>query len=337
MIPWVDRLATDRLAGTTHSAPRKRASVAASVRGRLLRLAHERGEELQLLLTRYAGERLLYRLGRSPQGSQFVLKGASLFTVWTRGVEHSAQDLDIDLLGLGEPSAEYVRQVFQAALAVEVADDGVRFDDGSLNVVSIPGQRDGGGVRVLLSASAALAPVRLHIDVVFGETVSPRAIAVDFPPLLAFDPPRLKVCPPETVVAESVESIVRPVEPRAWMRDLRDLVRVSRMFSFRGAALVRALRTTFARRSTPFPTALPPVLSPAFTAERSRNAEWAAFVSGSEVANVGNLPAAAAAVVAFVENPLVAATAQRPWTARWRAGGPWSRSPKAGRVAGGVI
>jgi hypothetical protein len=302
------------------------------VRGRLLRLAHERGEELQLLLTRYAGERLLFRLGRSHHGSQFVLKGASLFTVWTGQVERSGQHIDIDLLGLGEPSSDYVGRVFRAALAMQVPDDGVTFDDASLDVAAIPGRREDRGVQVRLSASAALAPVKLHIDVVFGEVVSPRAVAVDFPPLLDFDPPHLKVCPPETVVAESVESIVRPLQPSAWMRDLHDLVRVSRMFNFRGAALVRALRTTFARRSTPFPSNLPLVLSPTFTAQHSRNAEWAAFVSGSEVANVGNLPAAAAAVTAFVENPLVAATAQRPWTARWRAGGPWSRNPKAGRL-----
>jgi hypothetical protein len=284
-----------------------------------------------LLLTRYAGERLLYRLGRSAHGSQFVLRGAALFTVWTGRPERAARDFD--LLGLGEPSSAYVRRVFRAALEVPAPDDGVTFDGASLNVTAIPGQREGAGVRVSLSASAALAPVQLHIDVVFGDTVSPRAVAVEFPPLLDFDPPRLKVCPPETVVAESVESIVRPTQPGAWLRDFHDLVRVSRMFSFRGAALVRALRTTFARRSTPFPSDLPWLLSPAFTNQPTKNAEWAAFVAGSEVANVGNLPAAVAAVTAFVENPLVAATAQRPWTARWRAGGPWSRTPKA-RVSG---
>jgi hypothetical protein len=323
----VERPTTDR-----PSAPRKRASVAATVRGRLLRLAHERGEELRLLLTRYAGERLLYRLSRSPHGSQFVLKGAALFTVWSGRPDRSGQNVDIGLLGLGEPSSAYVRRVFGAALAVEVPEDGVTFDDEALEVVAIPGQREGTGVRVLLSATAALAPVRLHVDVVFGDSVGPRAVAVDFPPLLDFDPPRLKVSPPETVVAESVESIVRPAQPGAWMRDFHDLVRVSRMFSFRGAALVKALRTTFARRSTPLPSDLPLVLSPAFTGQPIRIAEWAAFIAGSEVANVGNLSQAAAAVTAFVENPLVAATAQKPWTARWRAGGPWSRTPKAARL-----
>jgi hypothetical protein len=39
--------------------------IGASVRARLLRLAQERGEDFQLVLTRYANERLLYRLASS--------------------------------------------------------------------------------------------------------------------------------------------------------------------------------------------------------------------------------------------------------------------------------
>ena len=54
-----------------------------AVRARLLRVARERGEDFQLVLTRYVNERLLYRLAASPHGSRFVLKGAALFTVWT--------------------------------------------------------------------------------------------------------------------------------------------------------------------------------------------------------------------------------------------------------------
>jgi hypothetical protein len=53
-------------------APR---DVGASVRARPLNLARERGQVLDLLLTRYALERLLYRLGLSAHRNRFVLKG----------------------------------------------------------------------------------------------------------------------------------------------------------------------------------------------------------------------------------------------------------------------
>lgn len=56
-------------------------NIAVSVRARLLNLAKERGEDFQHVLTRYANERLLYRLASSPHTDKFVLKGATLFAV----------------------------------------------------------------------------------------------------------------------------------------------------------------------------------------------------------------------------------------------------------------
>lgn len=61
------------------------ASRAASVRQRLLDRARARGEEFQLVLDRFAVERLLYRLSVSPHRDQFLLKGALLFTLSRRG------------------------------------------------------------------------------------------------------------------------------------------------------------------------------------------------------------------------------------------------------------
>lgn len=57
-------------------------NIGASVRERLLNLSKARGEDFQLLLTRYANERLLYRLSVSSHAKSFVLKGATLFSLW---------------------------------------------------------------------------------------------------------------------------------------------------------------------------------------------------------------------------------------------------------------
>ena len=67
----------------------------ASVRARLLRLARERGEDFQLVLVRYANERLLYRLAKSAHAARFVLKGAALFTLWTGRAHRATRDLDL--------------------------------------------------------------------------------------------------------------------------------------------------------------------------------------------------------------------------------------------------
>ncbi len=60
-----------------------RRNLAASIRQRLLNLSRERAEDFQLVLTRYAVERLLYRLSRSSYHSEFLLKGAMLFALWS--------------------------------------------------------------------------------------------------------------------------------------------------------------------------------------------------------------------------------------------------------------
>jgi hypothetical protein len=125
-------------------------NVAASVRGRLLRLARERGEDFQLVLTRYANERLLFRLASSKHGPSFVLKGAALFTLWT-GRPHRATR-DIDLLGFGEASEADIRAVFSEVLTLDVMDDGVRFALDALKVAPIRDAQDYGGVRVELIA-----------------------------------------------------------------------------------------------------------------------------------------------------------------------------------------
>jgi hypothetical protein len=53
-----------------------------SIRARLLNRARAEGVEFQQLLTRFALERLLYRLSISDHCDQFLLKGALLFNLW---------------------------------------------------------------------------------------------------------------------------------------------------------------------------------------------------------------------------------------------------------------
>ncbi len=76
-----------------------RRNVAASVRARLLRRAYETKQDFNLVLTRYAIERLLYRISVSQHANQFLLKGALLFDLWF-DIPHRPTR-DADFLGLG--------------------------------------------------------------------------------------------------------------------------------------------------------------------------------------------------------------------------------------------
>lgn len=79
----------------------------ASILARLRNVAQEKGTDYQLILRRYAIERLLHRLGISPYRDQFILKGAMLFAAWLDDPFRPTQDLD--LLGFGDPAITTIR------------------------------------------------------------------------------------------------------------------------------------------------------------------------------------------------------------------------------------
>lgn len=302
----------------TRSSPK---DIGASVRGRLLGLARERGEDFQLLLTRYANERLLFRLATSKHGSRFVLKGAALFTLWT-GKPHRATR-DVDLLGLGVLGEKHVREIFLEVLMLDVVNDGVRFDMTSLDVGPIRKDQEHGGVRAAVVARVTSAQVRLQVDVGFGDVITPGAAIVDFPPLLDFPGPRMSVYPRETVVAEKLEAMVQLGMANSRMKDFYDLVVLSRMFDFDGEVLVSAIRATFQRRETPLPVGPPVALTPQFADDPAKKLQWAGFVRKSGAGDAGRLLDAIMGVAVFAEMPLVAAATGTSFASWWRPGGPW--------------
>ncbi len=79
---------------------KKPRNVLASVRDRLTQRARANADNVQLVLTRYAIERLLYRLSVSSHCDRLILKGAMLFGLWTPTPYRATGDLD--LLGHGD-------------------------------------------------------------------------------------------------------------------------------------------------------------------------------------------------------------------------------------------
>jgi len=89
-------------------------NIGASVRARLQNLSRETGENFELILTRYALERLLYRLSTSAYAERFVLKGATLLTSWFADPHRATRDLD--LLGFGDPNPDTMIAAFREIL-----------------------------------------------------------------------------------------------------------------------------------------------------------------------------------------------------------------------------
>src|SRR5690606_11085973 len=123
----------------------------------------------------------------------------------------------------GDPAVDHVREVFAEVLALDVTDDGVRFDHGSRAVRLIREEQEYGGVRVELVARITNAQVRLQVDVGFGDAITPEASVIEFPPLLDFPAPRLRAYPRETVIAEKLEAMVQLGMANSRMKDFYDV------------------------------------------------------------------------------------------------------------------
>lgn len=254
--------------------PDKQRNVGASVRQRLLNLAHARGQPLELLLTRYALERLLHRLSLSPHRERFVLKGALLLTTWFDEPHRATRDLD--LLGFGDPSDDALLAVFREVMTI-AADDGVSFDTAKLKIQPIREDLEYGGSRLTTTAALSGARIPIVVDVGFGDAIEPGAQDIDLPVLLDMPSPHLRAYPLETVIAEKLHAMVVLGLANSRMKDYYDVWMLTRTFALDASRLRLAVDATFARRSTALPTSIPEGLSDAFAANAGKQAQWQAF------------------------------------------------------------
>lgn len=220
----------------------------ASVRARLQNISQQREIPFDLILARFAVERLLYRLSRSKHANQFLLKGAMLFAIWTPEAHRPTRD--VDLLGFGSTDLEEVKAVFAEICGVSVSDDGLQFKAETLDVSYIREEAHYGGVRVSLRALLGNVRIPVQIDIGFGDVITPGPEIVTFPGLLDFEVPQLRAYPVYTVVAEKFEAIVSLGETNSRMKDFYDLWFLCQRFDFEGTILSRAILATFARRDS---------------------------------------------------------------------------------------
>jgi len=254
---------------------KEKKNISASVRQLLLNQATESGEDFNLLLKRFANERFLYRFSISEHRDSFLLKGASLFTLWFNTPHRPTRD--IDLLGYGSNNENDIQEVISNICKIQF-EDGLIFDSESIRAVEIKEGEEYQGVRVLFDGFLGKARISLQIDVGFGDVVTPNPLNVDFPALLDFPAPKLNVYPKETVVAEKFEAMVKLGMTNSRMKDFWDLYKLLNEFEFNSLVLTKAMLATFDRRKTSFPTKLPIALTADFAADQRKLVQWKAFI-----------------------------------------------------------
>lgn len=307
---------------TRQTPPR---NLPASVPQRLSNVSRETGDEFGIVLTRYALERLLYRLCQSAHRDQFVLKGAMLFHVWSDSPHRPTHDLD--LLGRGNNGVARCEEIFRELCQQPVAADGLEFRGDSVKGGRIKGAHEYGGVRITLVAALGDARIPVQVDVGFGDAVVPGPVELAFPSLLGFPAPVLRAYPRETVVAEKTEAMVALGLPNTRMKDFYDLWVLARDFPFHGPTLRDALAATFTRRGTAPPEGVPVALTPAFHAHPAKQAQWAAFLRRGRFAHGLALASVTAALGDFLLPPLRAVSTGDAFESVREPSGRWTALP----------
>ena len=256
-------------------------NIGASVRTRINNKAKEDKVNTLFLLTRYALERMLYRLSVSEHRDSFLLKGALLFDLWYDVPLRPTRD--IDLLGFGMAEIPHLLKVFEDLCAIEV-EDGIKFEATSIKAEEIRKEANYSGTRVTLIGTIDGAKCTVQIDVGYGDAVTPAPEIATYPVMLKDMPaPELRVYPRYTVIAEKFEAIVSLGIANSRMKDYFDLWVLLRNATLDSAILEQAVQATFTRRGTALQTDTPVGLSDQFSLDKSRVDLWDAFVGRNKL------------------------------------------------------
>jgi len=298
-------------------------NVAASVRDRLLNVMTEKGQDYNVLLTRYAIERLLFRLAASKYRTQFILKGAMLFAAWQH-LPHRVTK-DVDLLGFGDSSPEALKAVFAEICAEPVDDDGVVFDPASVQAEPIRAEEVYVGVRVTLQGMLGSARLHVQVDVGYGDGFAVEPVMLQIPSLVGMPAPEVRAYRMETSIAEKFEAAATLGLLNTRMKDYFDLWHLAKGFAFDGQAVSESIRATFERRAKALPEAVPMGFTEAFWSDPRRQAMWESFCKKSvRTKPFPNLEEVVTFVATFIVPPALAASKGESFSQHWQAGGPWA-------------
>lgn len=255
---------------------------AASIKQQLSNLARREGRVFEIVMVRYALERLLFRLSASDKADRFILKGGMLVTLWLEGDNRETRD--VDFLGYGQADGETLKLIFADIMAAQY-DDGLVFDVGGLQAEVIREEMEYNGVRLRTVALLERTRIPITIDIGFGDALT-GAEMTSYPSLLGMESPRIRSYPPAVVIAEKFQAMVQLGVINGRMKDYFDLWAIPQAVSIPDLELDAAISATFERRRTPIPSARPPGLSGIFFEDTGKKAQWRNYARSIQVTDL---------------------------------------------------
>ena len=254
----------------------ERKNLVASILARLKNIAKENDVVYGEILARYAIERVLKRIELSEYASKCILKGGSLFILWTEGFNYRpTMDADLEFRGDGSPTA--LKAMFKSIAKIAV-DDGISIDDESIDAAEIREDDEYGGVRVTMMGYLGKVRIPVQFDEGIGDAITPAPKKFSFPALLDLPAPKLKIYPRETVIAEKYETIVKRGLANSRMKDYYDLWVLSNDPMVDKEIAKLAIERTFSRRKQKLPETCPDGLVDSFAENKIKLTQWDAFL-----------------------------------------------------------
>lgn len=169
--------------------------------------------------------------------------------------------------------------LFSMICELDAPEDGIIFDGSTLRIDAVREADKYQGAQLAIKARLDRAVIHVKIDIGFGDHVHPPAVRRDFPTLLAEMPsPNVLMYPPETVVAEKLEAMIRFGEANGRIKDFYDIWVITRTFPFELSTLVEAVDGTLRRRETALPKEFPVGLGARFAAIAEEEGLWSGFL-----------------------------------------------------------
>jgi predicted nucleotidyltransferase component of viral defense system len=255
-------------------------NIAASVKQRLFNMARTQGRGFDILLVRFALERLLFRLSQSAHRENYILKGGMLVTQW---LDHDNRETrDADFLGFGEADVETIKAIFAEIMAI-TSEDGLDFDIGAIAATTIREEAEYDGIRLKTFAYLGRTRIPVTLDIAFGDVLADASQTVDYPSLLDMERPSIRTYPPAQVIAEKFQAMVALGLANGRMKDFYDLWAIPKALPIDDQALDTAIAATFERRTTPVPKERPSGLSAAMAEDAAAQQRWRAYVESLEL------------------------------------------------------
>ncbi len=247
-----------------------------SIRAKLKNIADNNNIDFQSCITRFLHERIIYRISISEYRDCFILKGGNL--IYYLFKMNARPTIDVDLLckGVENNSIELV-DVFKRILSIKV-DDAVWFNKDNISTEIIAERNKYNGIRLILSGGFDTIKQNIHIDIGFGDSITPQPVNISFPVLLeTMQIPDLLAYNAETVIAEKFQTMIFLADFNSRMKDFFDVYTLLESGQYDKEVLKDAVIATFRNRNTHY-AENHILFSDEFANNQNRNKIWKAFL-----------------------------------------------------------